>query len=365
MENFALAKNMTYKDAKKLAKYWNGRIDKSLIKLSNIPSSDSLAFYRTEVEIVRAGIECDYYDRVKNKYGEEKLKYREKNVERISYMRQHIIDAGLYCYRHKLIQEALDDFILYLESSKSGMFEDVAAIHKEDISSVAYYISVIYYNNNNYKKADIYADIAIRDSSIAKNAAEIKALCMKAQMKTAQDSAKYLAVVKALRENDVKSDEYFSWLMEYYDEPAHRSELKSFAEEEIKRNPDNKLAWILKGEAAMNEQKWDEAIESYKHSVSIDSTQVAALYNIGVCLNAKAQAMNNDLKNEKGKLSRENAKLVLGVFEESEFYLERVKRLDPYRNKVDWVKPLYQVYYILGEKKKAEGLAPLVTGFAR
>ena len=48
------------------------------------------------------------------------------------------------------------------------------------------------------------------------------------------------------------------------------------------------------------------------------------------------------------------------LWQEASRYLERVREMDPRRNKVDWVTPLCTVYEKLGKKMEADELRPLV-----
>ena len=186
---------------------------------------------------------------------------------------------------------------------------------------------------------------------------------MYARMITAQDSAKYLAVITRLYETEPTNETYFAWLMKFYSRPSQRHKLEYFVDKELEHNPDNSIPWILKGEIAMQAQLWDEAIDAYKHSDEIIPGEVPVIYNIGVCLNNKALEMSEDLKKQQGTLSKEDETKIKQVFAEARNYFERVRVKDPHRKKVDWVTPLYMVYTVLGEKIKLEELKPLVTGF--
>ena len=48
--------------------------------------------------------------------------------------------------------------------------------------------------------------------------------------------------------------------MDYYTRANDQVALKAWAEEEIAINPNNKMAWALKGEVQMNDRQWDAAV---------------------------------------------------------------------------------------------------------
>ena len=112
----------------------------------------------------------------------------------------------------------------------------------------------------------------------------------------------------------------------------------------------------------MKQRQWDDAIASYSEVMSRDSVRFAVPvnYNLGICYNAKASEAKDSLTDNRGNINRKGKEIVRELFRKSVVYLEKVRILDPERKKVDWAKPLYQAYYALSKKKKAEELKPLI-----
>jgi len=149
--------------------------------------------------------------------------------------------------------------------------------------------------------------------------------------------------------------------MDYYSKPGRQAEMKQWTEEEIAKDPNNKMTWALKGEVEMNTGKWDDAVASYKKAAELDPTFVQVIFNTGVCLNQKAIELKDKLADKKtGGLTPDNASKVKAVLAEAKVYLEKSKEIDPNREKVDWAYPLYQIYYNLGDKAKAAEMEKLV-----
>ena len=147
-------------------------------------------------------------------------------------------------------------------------------------------------------------------------------------------------------------------LMEYYTSPGQEQELGQFVNNELKKDSTNKQLWVLKGETEMKTRMWDDAISSYGKAVAIDSVYIPAIYNIGICYLSKALGMKGDLDSsgEKGNLRKAARMKVREVFFQAQPYLEKAKELDPDMKIVSWAAPLYQVYFVLGEKEKANGV---------
>lgn len=214
-----------------------------------------------------------------------------------------------------------------------------------------------------YKTADHYADISLSHDSSAQLGAEIKAQCMRAQMVTSQDSARYLAVVSKLYETDPDNEKYFAWMMQFYDRPQQRHKLESFIDHGLENNPNTIVPWILKGEIAMKAGRWQEAVDAYKHADEISPSNTPVAYNIGICLNHLVLDKQEKAKKAGKRMTEQDSYQMKQTLAEARTYLERVRTRDPRRNRLDWVTPLYMIYSVLGDKIKADELKPLVTGF--
>ena len=122
------------------------------------------------------------------------------------------------------------------------------------------------------------------------------------------------------------------------------------------------MAWALKGEVQMNDRQWDAAVESYKKAAEIDPEFVQVIFNAGVCLNSKAIDLKDELADKNtGGLTKANADKVKAILADAQVYLEKSKELDPFREKVNWAYPLYQIYYSLGDEAKANEMEKLVN----
>lgn len=210
-----------------------------------------------------------------------------------------------------------------------------------------------------YALADHYADIALEDDSTAKRAAEIKIQSMGGMMKTKQDSAKYIIALLELHSKDRNNPIFFSLLMKYFSWPGREKEMRLFAQDELRADSSNFKAWLLKGETYMREQAWDCAIHDFQKAIDLDSTLTEAIYNIGICYSSKAIALKEAL--EKGdsadlerELSKDEVDSIKQVFMRSKEYLEKVSAMDPEYKVVDWRKALYQVYYVLEDKRATD-----------
>ena len=181
-------------------------------------------------------------------------------------------------------------------------------------------------------------------------------------MKTEKDTLEYIEMLKVASQQFPQDQRYSAWIGDYYLTTGKTQELLSWAEGEIAKNPEDKFGYVFKGEALRMQDKFDEAVECYKKAFEIDPTYLAAAYQAGVSLNSKAIKMKDELADKKtGMLTKVNADKVKAVLQEAKPYLEKVRELDPDHEQVNWVYALYQLYYNLGDKAKADELEKMLN----
>lgn len=314
---------------------------------------DSVVYYRKIVDLVSKSLKCDESDRMPNRKGEIKPKFEKANLERLSTYRPLLIDAGLYLVEHNMVDEGVIAWKLYLRTALNPLMKQEV----DESAIAAYYLAQIELSQRNFKSADKFADIALKDDETAQDAAEIKAQCMNATMVSEEDSLKYLAVISQLYKTAPNNEKYFAWIIQFYSHPSAKHNLDHFVDRQLEENPHSMVPWILKGEIAMRAKRWDEAIEAYRQADEINPEQVPVIYNIGVCINNKVIEMQQQKKGTKTELE--------DLLAQSRNYLERVRVKDPRQDKVKWVQPLYLAYTLLGDKIHAAELEPIAHGFKR
>ena len=375
-----LAPALTSDETKDKAAAWNLQVDIMAGKFQAIQAQmlenqvagkqvpfDTLGMNNAAFGALKAAIECDKYDIQPNEKGKVKIRFRQKNQQRMQNIRLNLINAGLYDYNHKNMEGALAKWTLYLDSPLDALFTEypeVSDLTKDQYrSEIAYYAGLVAYQMKDHATAVKYAKMAGEDPKKANEANEIILFSMKETMKTQADSTEYVNLVKKLHKENPEEERFFNLLMEFYTRSNNQKALAEWAEEEITLNPDNKMAWALKGEVQMNNREWDAAVESYKKAIEIDPDFIQCIFNAGVCLNGKAIELKDKLADKNtGGLTKANADKVKEILNEALPFLERAKELDPDREKVKWAYPLYQIYYSLGNKAKSDEMEAIVNG---
>ncbi len=325
---------------------------------------DTLGMHNAAVGAWEAAIKCDEFDQQPDEKGKIKIKYRSLSQNKYKNYGITLVQAGQYFYQDKKDNKsALNAWSLYLDMKNSPIFAEVKDFPKDPFYyDIAYYAAILNYQMHNYPEAEKYATLTAEDPAKAKEAQEIMIFSKKESMKTKEDSVNYVNMLKDLRKQNPEEERFFNLLMDYYTRANNMDAMKAWAEEEITINSGNKMAWALKGEVQMNQNEFDAAVESYKKAIEIDPNFVQCVFNAGVCLNSKAIALKDKLADKNtGKLTNENADKVKVILNDALVYLERAKELDPDCEKVKWAYPLYQIYYAIGDKAKADEMEKLVN----
>lgn len=343
---------------KKIAYDLNNQANKIFNKIYSKTAKDSLSLYRSVIKIVNLSLKSNEYDQKQNNKGVILPKYYNENRLRIRKLYPSLIDAGNFLTKNiYTTQEGIEAYELYLLIRKTPFVTDM-----DDESGIAaYYLSYHYLKIHNFKYADMYADIALQYDETALEASEIKAECMQGQMKTADDSLKYIAVVLKLYETEPNNEKYLSWIINFYQNSTKNFNIENFIDYQLVNNTNSIVPWILKAEIATKNKRWDEAIEAYKFAATLDKNNIPISYNIGVCLNMKGLLIRKNVLNNKKNNKNLKDTDFLSIFAEAKKYLEIVRLKDPRRNKVDWVTPLYTTYTILGDTIQAKELETLIN----
>lgn len=347
------------------AKSWNKVVDLALAKfnkeqevmLTNQVTKkddpyDKDGMYEAARVALESALECEKYDQLPNAKGKIKPKFHKSNQDRLTSARTALINAGQDYYNNKDFKAAAAAFGAYVNCKGNSLYSDFDFSKDQYLGQIAYFASLAAYNSQDYPSASRYAGVALGDTAVAKDAMDIKILSMKAQLKTKEDSVKYLNDIKELYNQDPSNERMFSLLAEYYQSVNDNAAKNALINNQVAQHP-SKMAWALKGESEMGDQKWADAIESYKKSLAMDPEFIQVQFNLALCQNNQAIT----LKDANGGNLTPEAK---GLLQESIANLNQIKAKDPDHLTVNWPYTLYQAYYLIGDEANAKALEGLI-----
>lgn len=323
---------------------------------------DSVDMYTAAVNAWEAALKCDELAQQPDNKGKVKNKFR--NPFQTRY-RQHgvaLVQGGQYFYNSRRPEDALKAWKLYLGLKDSPIFADVADMQRDPFYyDIAYYVAFLSYQQEHYDDAIEYARLTAQDPERVDDANEVMLFAMKDNCKTHEDTLRYINYVKEQHQAAPENERFFNLLVDYYSRLQDNNALIEWVDSELTIAPQNKTVWFLKGYALMSKEEWDPSIEAFKKAIEIDADYTEAYFNIGVCMNSKARALQDELADKNGNITTQNLERVKDVLRESKNFLEKAKELDPSREKCNWAYPLYQIYYALGDEAKASEMEALVN----
>ncbi len=308
--------------------------------------------YTPIVNALNEAVKCDEFDNQPNDKGKVAPKFRKKNADRLATFRNVLINAA---------NETTDPdkklFLAnaYINSSESPLFAEALKAGDPYIGYAQFFAAAAYYNKENWTKAADYAEKALKCDDVKENAEQYLVSALTKNLKTKADTIAYLK-----RLNDINADKYMGQIASMYNAIGEKELSEKILNDAIAKDPNNKMAYAIKGENAMNAKNYDEAIKSFKKTVEIDPSWVQVWFNLGVCASSKGFDLNESLSSN-GRISAENDAKVKDVLKEAVGYYEKVRELDPTREKVsNWPYQLRMLYNALGETEKANEISKML-----
>lgn len=302
---------------------------------------DTLGYYQAAYDATVNGLECMKYDAMPDAKGKIKKKYTDDLVPLVSNARMQLVTAGNQFAQSGDGANVLKYWGLFLDTDDNPAFKAGKEQEAQFLGQVAYYTAQYANQAGQVDKAIKYADIAMQDAEMRTKAESFKYALAQRNLKTREDSVKYVEQLKALYEKEPSNDMVFGTLCNMYNGLGMTAEFDAAIADKLAKEPKNFMAWALKGQTLMNRNStaekpnWDECIEAFKKAVEIDGSNPLVLTYLGFSINAKAGQSN------------ENRAAQKSLYQESMPFLEKAKELDPKREKANWAYPLYQCYYVV------------------
>ena len=323
------------------------------ITLANVQKNKvEASAYTPIVNALNDAVKCDEFDNQPNDKGKVAPKFRKKNADRLANFRAVLINAA------NETQDADQKLSLanaYINSSESPLFAEVLKAGDQYLGYAQFFAAAAYYNKENWNKAVEYAEKALKCEDVKENAEQYLVSALTKNLKTKADTLAYLKKL-----NDINADKYMAQIASLYNQIGEKDLSNKILNDAIAKDPNNKMAYAIKGENAMNAKNWDDAIKNFKKTVEIDPEFTAVWFNLGVCASSKGFDLNEQLS-ENGRLTPENDAKVKDALKEAMGYYEKVRQQDPNREKVsNWPYQLRMIYNALGEKDKAEEITKML-----
>ena len=343
-----------------LAKY-NEESAKVAIK----KEADEAGMYDALDAAYTAAAECYKYDQLPNAKGKVKPKYSKVNAVRLYQLRPNLINGGGF-FQGKDNKKAFKLLSYYVTSNSEPMFNEVKTDAAKDPNylNAAFFAGYMAYMDHDWANAEKYAGMAVNDSANGANALNIRLTAMKAQLKTAADSAEFINTCKALYEKKPDNQMIFANLVDAYSQAGKATEAEQLVNSRLEREPNDFIALMVKGQFLEQHDKFQEAADALKKSLANAPEQNKLMLNatIGDCYLYHAQKR---LEKVSGVLSKAAKEQFVPVYNEAIKYYEAAKALDKDGSqKAKYAARLYSCYYfVLGEKDPKTQEAKSYAGY--
>lgn len=358
-----LKSNLGNMSAEEKAKCYNKLVDLAYDKISKeqgtitsnqlaeqmqsgkVEAYDTVGLYNAVLNALESGVACDEFDMQPNEKGKVKPKFHKANADRLYPVRFHLINAGIY---YQAIDEALSYKYLstYVESAYYPLFKEQDMSKDANLTQIAFYAARDAYFAKDYAKAEKYADIALNDTAMSKDAMQIKLAVMQSQLKTHSDTLNYVNKLKEIFATDESNEMIFSTICSMYISLNDKASLGDFVKAKLAKDPNNFTALAMQGQAYMNEHQWDEAVQVLNKAVSVQPTNIAVIASIGNCYMYKAQEAAEKATANGKRLSPDAEKIIIDVYMQAINYLEKAKDMDKTMEfKSVWAYSLYTCCY--------------------
>ena len=300
---------------------------------------DTIAYYQSAYDATVNGLECVKYDAQPNEKGKVKPKFTDALTPSLTNTRMQLVNAGNYYAQRNDQDNVLKYWGMFLDTDDNPLFAKAKEGEKQYLGQVAYYTALYANQAKLYDKAEKYADIAMQDPAMRKQAETFKYSMAQMNLKSNADSVAFAKKMRASYEADPNNETVFGILCNMYSGLNMTSELNALLDKAIAADPNNFTAWAMKGQTLVNKlskeqnPNWDECINDFKKAVAIKNDNSVVLTYLGFAINAKASAINGNVVEQKK------------LYTESMGFLEQAKTIDPNRAQSNWAYPLYQCDY--------------------
>lgn len=308
---------------------------------------DEKGLYEAIGQAFDAAEEIVKYDNMPNAKGKVKPKYT-GIADELYPLRAQLINGGIFYQGAKDDANAYKYLARYVDSADEPMFSKFDKSKDENLNEIAYFATYYAYQNKDYKKAEKYAEYAVKSKDRSKDAKQLQLAIMGAQLTNRQDSVAYADKLAAIYAQDPENDAVLTTLTSIYSSLGMQDKAEEIVNAALAKNPNSYGALVMLGQFASQKKEYEKAADYLSKALALvkdDNAKIAINASIGQCWFYKAQ---DRVASVKGVLSPAARAQFNDVYNKAITYLEAAKNLDVMKeHKSSWAYPLYGCYYFV------------------
>jgi len=294
---------------------------------------DTLGLAEAICNAIDAAITCNKYDQLPNAKGKVKPQFADKNAQRIWAVRTHLVNIGQEEARKGNNAGVLKYWGAFLDSDTDPLF--AAQDHESEkgyIGQVAYYAGRYAFEAKELDRADKYFDIAMQDPEQKKDALTYKLYAAGSNLKSKEDSLKYIDQLKDLYNKEPENDVLLDKLFTMYDGLKDKDAQKALLDNHLAKYPNSFSALANKGMMAIADNNAEEGA-NWLRKAAVASPENAVIQTyLGTCLSVQAGQTDDAAKRK-------------ALYQEAVQALDKAKQLDPNKQQANWGYNRFQAYY--------------------
>jgi hypothetical protein len=294
---------------------------------------DTLGLGDAICNAIAAAIECNKYDQLPNAKGKVKPQYDEKNAQRIWAVRTHLVNIGQEEARKNNNAAVLKYWGAFLDSDADPLF--AAQDHEQEkgyIGQVAFFAGRYAFDAKQMERADKYYDLAMKDPEMKKDALTFKLYAAGSNLKSKEDSLKYIDQLKTLYNNDPENDVLLDKLFTMYDGMKDKAAQTALLDNHLAKYPNSFAALANKGMMAIADNNAEEGANWLRKAAASSPENPVIQTYLGTCLSVQAGQTDDAAKRK-------------ALYQEAVQALDKAKQLDPNKQQANWGYNRYQAYY--------------------
>ena len=294
---------------------------------------DTLGLAEAICNAIDAAITCNKYDQLPNAKGKVKPQFADKNAQRIWAVRTHLVNIGQEEARKGNNAGVLKYWGAFLDSDTDPLF--ASQDHESEkgyIGQVAYYAGRYAFEAKELDRADKYFDIAMQDPEQKKDALTYKLYAAGSNLKSKEDSLKYIDQLKDLYNKEPENDVLLDKLFTMYDGLKDKDAQKALLDNHLAKYPNSFSALANKGMMAIADNNAEEGA-NWLRKAAVASPENAVIQTyLGTCLSVQAGQTDDAAKRK-------------ALYQEAVQALDKAKQLDPNKQQANWGYNRFQAYY--------------------
>ncbi|MBQ8152210.1 MAG: hypothetical protein IJ069_00830 [Prevotella sp.] len=294
---------------------------------------DTLGLAEAICNAIDAAITCNKYDQLPNAKGKVKPQFADKNAQRIWAVRTHLVNIGQEEARKGNNAGVLKYWGAFLDSDTDPLF--AAQDHESEkgyIGQVAYFAGRYAFEAKELDRADKYFDIAMQDPEQKKDALTYKLYAAGSNLKSKEDSLKYIDQLKDLYSKEPENDVLLDKLFTMYDGLKDKAAQTALLDNHLAKYPNSFSALANKGMMAIADNNAEEGA-NWLRKAAVASPENAVIQTyLGTCLSVQAGQTDDAAKRK-------------ALYQEAVQALDKAKQLDPNKQQANWGYNRFQAYY--------------------